>query len=201
MAQWEQIRRQVALVGQVRDAQTGQALAGARVTISAGPGTFTSWLATRALQDGARWAALEERPDRTRTRADGRFYFLDLPSGPYTLTASLPELGSRYGAAQIQATVARSASGAIVLAGVDLALPPTAIKGQITGRNSAPVMLAEVRIKGSAERTFSDDRGNYLLVAVAAGRQTVVVSAQGYTSKEVTIDSQASLAQTLNIAL
>jgi hypothetical protein len=200
MAQWEQIRRQAALVGQVKDAQTGQPLPGVRVTISAAPAEFTSWLAIRARQDGALWAALEERPDRMLTRADGRFHFLDLPNGQYTLTASLPSRDSRYGAAQAQATVSRS-GGRIALAAVNLALPPTAIKGQITGRNGAPVMLAEVRIKGGALRTFSDDKGAYLLTAVQAGPQTVVVSAQGYAPKEIAIDSQASLVQTLNIAL
>lgn len=200
MAQWEQTRRQVAIVGRVTDGQTGQPLSNVRVTISAAPATFSTWLATHALQHGGQWATLEDRPDRVRTQADGRFHFLDLPDGDYTLTAALPELGTRYGSGQEQATVARS-SGTITLAAKDIALPPTAIKGQITGRNSTPVVLAEVRLKGSSTHTFSDNEGRYLLSGVQAGRQTVLVLAQGYPAKETTIESQASLVETLNITL
>lgn len=201
MAHWEQTRRQVAIVGRVADAQTGQPLPNARVTISAAPAAFSRWLAARALQHGAQWAVLAQRPDRAFTQADGRFHFLDLPDGDYTLTATLPELGSRYGSGQAQATVARGSGGTITLAAADIALPPTAIKGQITGRNSAPVVLAEVRLKGSSTRTFSDNQGRYLLTGVQAGPQTVLVLAQGYPAKETTIESQASLVETLNIAL
>lgn len=201
MAHWEQTRRQVALIGRVTDAQTGQPLPGVRVTISAAPGSFSSWLALHARQHGARWATLEQRPDRVRTQADGGFHFLDLPDGNYTLTATLPELGSRYGGGQAQATVARSGNGTITLDPAEIALPPTTIKGQVRGRNSAAVMLAEVRLQSSSARTFTDHEGRYLLSPVQAGRQTVLVSAQGYAVKETTIESQASLVATLDITL
>lgn len=201
MSGWQQIRRQVAVVGRVIDAESRRPLPGVRITISAAPAAFTSDLAVRSLQDGAQWAALDERPDRTRTRADGRFHFLDLPDGQYTFTATWPELGSRYGSATGQATVTRNSSGKIALATTEIALPSTTLKGRITGRNNEPVVLAEVRLKAQAVQTRSDDQGNYLLTALEAGRHTVLVSAQGYTTKETAIDCQPSLAQTLNITL
>jgi hypothetical protein len=41
--------------------------------------------------------ALAKRLDRTSTATDGYFHFLDLPDGDYTLIASLPGVGIRYG--------------------------------------------------------------------------------------------------------
>lgn len=201
MTQWEQVRRQVAVVGRVTDAASGRALPGVRVAITAAPAAFTGWLAGHALQAGAAWATLDQRLDRVRTQADGRFHFLDLPNGQYTLSASWPEQGGRYGSASGQITIARTSGGRITLAALELALPATALSGQITGRNNAPVALAEVRLKGRGVTTRSDDQGRYLLTALEPGNHTVIVSAQGYASKETAITSQASQAQTLNIAL
>jgi hypothetical protein len=199
---WEEIRHQVAIAGRVIDAQTGQAFAGALVEITAAPGAFSEWLAIKAKQFGARWATMVERPDRTRSAADGHFHFLDLLDGQYALTASLPGTGSRYGTAQVQVTVSRD-DGNIAMAAADLALHPTTLKGHITDQGSSdPVFLAEVRVKGSGEKAFSDSQGGYLLTSLETGERTVQVFLQGYQPVSKTaLLGQAGVIETLNFTL
>jgi hypothetical protein len=203
VVRWEEVRHQVVLAGRVIGVQTSQTISGARVEITSAPVAFTDWLALRALQYGERWAALPERPDRTRTAADGHFHFLDLPNGQYTLTASLPSVGRRYGAAQATVTVAHNAEGAVTLVPVEIALPPTTLKGQITDQATGNgLLMAEVRVQGSGERTFSDEQGHYLLTGVEPGKRSVLVFAQGYTQATQTVLlDQAGVVQTLNFNL
>lgn len=199
---WEEVRHQVVIAGRVSDAETENDLGGAIVAISDGPPAFTSWLAIRAVQHGSHWDTLVERPDRVRTTPDGRFCFLDLPAGKYTLTAVLPTAGSRYGTAQAQATVSRSRQGQVKLASVTIALPPTALTGQVTGPSTKPVAMAEVRLQGSSLRTFSGADGAYLLTGVEIGSQTLLVSAQGYKQAANPVQlSTAGSAVTVNVAL
>lgn len=175
----EQVRHQVAIVGRVTDAQTGGSIAGALVTITNAPS-----------------------PQKTLTAADGHFHFLDLPDGQYTLTTTLPGAGSCYGTAQVTVVVARDAQGNIKMASADMALPSTTVKGQITGQSNAPVVMAQVRVKGSGEQTFSDAHGRYLLNALETGSRTVLVTAQGYQSASQTVQiTQPGSVQTLNFAL
>ncbi len=202
----EPSRRQVAIAGRVTDAQTGQALNGIQVTITSAPAAFTSWLALRAKQYESRWAVMAERADRTHTVKDGQYHFLDLPAGQYTLTASFPGAGSRYGTADAKAQVVVSRTGndlgKISLATADIALPPTTLKGQVTTADTQPVFFANVLVQGSGERTFSDAQGNYRLVGLEVGARTVQVSAQGYKVKSQTVQlSQAGGEQQLNIVL
>lgn len=204
-SQWlrlEPTRHQVAIAGDVTDAEAGAAIGRARVEITAGPAAFTDRLALRATRHQDRWAAMDERLDRTRTAADGHFHFLDLPDGDYSLAASLPGSGTRYGTAQAQATVSRDAKGNITMATADMALPPTALKGQIADQASGdPVLMAEVRMKGSGERAFSDGEGRYLLTGLEAGERTVVVFASGRETVTQTVQlSRGSVAE-LDVAL
>ena len=199
---WQEIRHQVAIAGQVSDAQTNDAIGGALVTISSGPPAFGDWLAIRANQYGDRWASLAERPDQARTAADGQFHFLDLPDGEYTVTAALPAAGSRYGTAQVQATVSRDGQGRIALAGVTIALPATALKGQITGPKKQPVAMVAVRPQGTSATTFSDANGAYLLTGLEVGSQTLQVSAAGYQGATRTVQlSSAGSVVTENVVL
>jgi Carboxypeptidase regulatory-like domain len=199
---WEIVRHQVAIAGRVTDAQTGRAIGGARVGITVAPAAFTDWLAIREIQYGAHWAAMVERPDQTRTAADGHFHFLDLPDGQYTLTASLPWSGGRYSTAGRQAMVSRDAQGTITMAAANIALPPTTLKGEITDQDGDRVALVEVRVQGSGERTFSDAQGRYVLVGLEIGQRTVLVFAQGYQPGFQTVTlSPAGTVQTLNMVL
>ncbi len=150
---------------------------------------------------------LPQRFDQTYTAQDGHFYFLDLPDGNYTLAVSQPRLGSRYGKAQAKTiTVKRDINGTITPTITDpILLSPTTLKGQITGEPVGdPVVLAEIRVQGSGEVTFSDRDGNYRLTALETSDQkrTVAVKAIGFqpTEKTVLLNKEGS-EKTLNFAL
>jgi carboxypeptidase family protein len=196
------IRQQVSIGGRVTDAQTGRALGGAQVEITAAPADFSSWLRIRARQHGEHWDAMASRPDRTRAGLDGHFHFCDLPRGQYTLTASLPGGGTRYGTSEVAVTVS-SPDVPAALAVADLALSPTRLEGRVTAAaGQSPLLLAEVRVDGSGEQTFTDAGGNYHLVALEVGTRTVVVSAQGYASRTATVQLQpAGTVQRIDVAL
>lgn len=201
MASFEVVRHQATVAGRVVDAQSGVALAGAAVEITLGPAAFTAWLAAKALAFGSGWAALAERPDRTRTKPDGHFHFLDLPDGQYTLSVRTTGSGTRYGSAQTTATVARDSQGKATSAPVKALLQPTTITGRVS-RNGAVVAMARIGIKGTGEYTYSDDTGRYALAGVEAGARTVVASAQGCqpASQTVTLAAAGAVA-TLDFAM
>ncbi|HYU34440.1 MAG TPA: carboxypeptidase regulatory-like domain-containing protein [Thermoanaerobaculia bacterium] len=183
---WETVRHRAAIAGRVTDAGTGKPLPGARIEITAGPPELTSRLALLALQYGSRWASLAERADRTRAAGDGFFRFLDLPAGKYTLTASLPGSGSRYGTASVEVTLTADGEGRVALATASLALPATTIKGRISDATAA-IRMAEVRIQGSGERAWSDAQGNYALSGIEAGARKLTISASGFQAKSETV--------------
>jgi hypothetical protein len=197
----EIVRHRVALAGRVADALSGQPLAGARVEITSAPAAFTSLLALRARGAGDLWAAMAERPDRTRTARDGHYHFLDLPPGAYTLTATLPAAGSRYGMATILRTLAADSLGNVALASADLALPPTAVQGRVSGLAAAAVPMAELRVGGSGERTWSDAQGAYRLSGLEAGPRVVLVSARGFAPQSQPVKLAPGAAVTLDLAL
>lgn len=144
-----------------------------------------------------------DRPDQTRTAADGHFHFLDLPDGNYAVTASLPEAGSRYGTAEVKnRPVSRDGDGRIAWAWTDMKVPPTTIGGKVTNQSAAPVKLASVRLKGSGESALSDDAGNYRLSALEVGTRTVSASAPGLKAdlKIVQLD-EAGKKQVVDIAM
>lgn len=194
------VRHRAAVAGRLTDAESGKPLAGARVEITAAPPELAARLIVQAEQFGARWAAMEERPDRARTAADGHFHFLDLPAGDYTLTASLPRAGSRYGTESVAVAVT---SGS--LAAADMALPPTTVKGRLTGPgpDNEPVALALVRVRGSGERTYSDAAGDYRLSALEKGERTVVVTARGFAAPppQTVVLADAGAVATLDLTL
>jgi len=177
----ESTRHQVAIAGQVRDARTGQPIPRARVQISAGPAEFQQRLALHAQQHGDRWEQMAERLDRAWTRSDGRFHFLDLPDGDYSLGFSLPLAGSRYGQAQTTAAVARNPAGDVTMAAVDVTLAPTGVEGRVTAANSGdPIVLGRLRLAGSGEIAFSNGDGRYELLAVEVGNRRLSAQALGY---------------------
>ena len=188
MMNWQVRRHQVAIAGWVVDGATGKPVAGAGVEITAMPAAFKERLKHVSLSYGKRWTRVVERPDRTCTRPDGLFYFLDLPDGNYTLRAAIPSFGSRYGKVQQPAVVSHDAKGNTKVAFVKCALQPTAVKGQITGSgHKSGVVLAEVRVKGSGERTFTDAQGLYAVTGIELGNRTLLVHAQGYRSESLAV--------------
>ncbi|HET6420522.1 MAG TPA: carboxypeptidase-like regulatory domain-containing protein [Geobacteraceae bacterium] len=169
MPTWETVRRQVAIGGTVTDALTGRPLAGAGLSITA-PNVSL---------------------DLT-TAADGHFHVLDLSDGSYTVQAGLPDAGSRYGKAQAQAVVIRDGSGKIKMAAVDLSLSPTTVSGKVTIKGGTPLSMAEISLRGSGERVYSDNDGNYCLYGVEAGTRLVQVFAQGYKPASQTVNLVAA---------
>src|ERR1700690_791643 len=203
MSDWQIARHRVAIAGRVLDASTGKPVADAAVSFNKMPAAFETKLAIASLSYGDRWNSMLARPDRTRTREDGLFYFLDLPDGEYSLSASIPSYGKRYGTEEQPATVSRDKKGNIKIAFVTLRLQPTAVKGKIPGpSHKTGVMLAEVRVKGSGERTFTDAQGQYNVAGIEPGKRVLQVAAQGYRaqSQQVTVGDPGT-SQTLNFSL
>lgn len=128
------------------------------------------------------WDKMLERPDRTQSKPNGLFYFLDLPDGEYSLQVSMASSGRRYGKLKASAKVSRDAGGNMAWVFVRCALPPTLVKGKVTGSGQeAGIPLARVRVKGSGERAFTDAQGQYVLTGIEPGKKrTLQVSAQGF---------------------
>jgi CarboxypepD_reg-like domain/Carboxypeptidase regulatory-like domain len=176
---------EVAIAGRVLDAVTGKPMAGADVAIATMPNSVKQRLKFAASAYGKQWEKMLERPDRTQSRPDGLFYFLDLPDGDYTLRISMPSLGSRFGKLEMPTKVSRDAGGNVTFGLLRCALPPTSVKGKVTGLGQeSGVPLARVRVKGSGERAFTDSQGQYVVAGIEPGKKrTLLVSAQGYGTK------------------
>jgi len=197
------VRHQVAIVGRVTDALTRRPMGGAVVTIVKMPAAAKSRLAMKSIQFGARWKSMAERLDRTRTAEDGLFYFLDLPNGKYTILASIERFGKRYGSSEGTVTVSRDATGKMQIDALEISLPSTTVRGKVTGPELTDgVSMAEVRVRGSGERAFSDRQGKYVLAGVEPGERTLVVTARGYApaTTKVTVGKPGDVA-TLDIPL
>jgi hypothetical protein len=203
VSNWQIARHRVAIAGRVIDGGTAKPIVDAVVSLSGMPAVFEQKLAMSSLMYGKRWNTLQQRPDRTRSREGGLFYFLDLPDGTYNLIASIPNYGNRYGTAQQSAVISRNKKGDAKISFVNLTLPPTAVSGKIIGPgHKTGVVLAEVRVKGSGERTFTNEEGQYTVAGIEPGKRVLLVSAQGYRpqSQPVTLGN-AGTSQTLNFNL
>jgi Carboxypeptidase regulatory-like domain len=93
VSETEVIRHQVAICGAVFDRE-GEPATGVPVVVTDAAGATS---------------------ERTSTRLDGTYYFLDLPDGKYIVTASLPGAEVRQ-----PAVVSRNDKGDIAIAEVDL---------------------------------------------------------------------------------
>lgn len=177
MSSWMKLEstrsHQVAIAGQVSDKETGETIGKAIVEITAMPEKFKTKRSLQALQYGSEWENLAKRCDRTTTAIDGFFYFIDLPPGEYTLTASLPSAAARYKIAETTVTLPPSNdnSSQPKFAVANLALSPSGIRGKVTDSQGVAIARVNVKILGSGESTVTDDKGEFQLIGLEAPKQ------------------------------
>lgn len=190
---WTSAHHRVSIWGKVIDAVTQKPVGGADVMLTSMPAVFEQTLQRLAEYSGDEWEKRTPRPDRTRSRADGLYYFLDLPDGDYEVIALLPNCGKHYNEARHKKRVSGenqkgSGKDALKAMWLELVLPPTMIRGRIYDADKkAGVAMAEVRLKGSGERTFSGPRGDFMLGPIEASKKaerTLECFGQGYARKE-----------------
>jgi hypothetical protein len=196
------VRHRVAIAGVMVDDITGKPLAGARLEITTKPPAYAEKLAVLRSYRDAQGEPV--RSDTTYTRGDGLFFFLDLPAGDYGLVGFLPRPGAplsssrannqapdalfarngdkRYGKGTFQANVTYGDEGFKGFA--TFRLPPTGVRGRVVSSvNQSAVLLAEVRVKGSGERAFTDAEGRYALLGIwpdEKEERVLQVRARGY---------------------
>lgn len=200
MSKWiklNSIHHQVAIAGQVSDQETGETIGNAIVEITAMPDDFKRKRSLQALQYGSAWETLAKRCDRTTSAIDGFFYFIDLPPGEYTLTASLPNAASRYKIAGTTVTVPPGGdnSSQPKFAFANLTLFPSGIRGKVTDSQGVAIARVNVKIQGSGESTVTDGEGNYQLIGLEAPKKegskrkvNAIVSAKGYQEKPESLE-------------
>jgi len=116
--EWETARHQVAIGGRVVDGGD-QAAAGAEVTITVMPEEFQRKIAGAAETAGGGWKDSDQRLDRSCAKADGIYYFLDLPAGKYTVKGVDKRSGAR---AEKTVSVLWDKDGKVAMAVADLKL-------------------------------------------------------------------------------
>ena len=140
----------------------------------------------------------------TVTGSDGFYYFLDLPAGQYELSAAAPQLGTRYGTANVtNVTVADDIDGRPIFdPTANLQLSPTRLVGEV--RRSADnqvIAQATVKLRGSEARTVTNDLGQYILSGLQQGNPTVQVSAPGFATAIQTVTLTTGEATTADFSL
>lgn len=115
---WEIARNQVAIGGRVVDGGD-ELVAGAEVTVTVIPEEFERKLAGAAKVEGGGWKLSDQRLDRGFTKADGIYYFLDLPAGKYTVKGVDKRSGAQ---AEKTVSVSWDKDGKVQMAVADLKL-------------------------------------------------------------------------------
>lgn len=197
-SRFSEISHRASIAGKVVCAVTGSPLQGVSVTmnVAAAPLAFQSFIAARSGEHGARWATLEERPDRTKTARDGCFRFVDLPSGAYPLLFAMPGSEGRYGTTTAVfdvpgSLVSADAQGHVVIAATQILLPVTGATGLIQGGDAttpmAPLSMARVRVRGSGELAYGDEGGRFTLARIEPGHRVLEFTASGHEAHTTTI--------------
>jgi hypothetical protein len=196
------LRHVVAIAGVVRDKATSRPIGGARVEILEGPPALRALLAAKAADPA--WAHRRERLDRVYSRADGAFYFVDLPPGSYRLRVSAPDLGTRYGVAEVGPCEVQAVpeNGTFTVAQADVDLPPTRIHGTVTEAvTGKPIPGARVRLLGDTVVVKTGDDGAYDLSQQIAGEPTLQVTAPRYRPEARKLELAAGQERVEDLAL
>jgi hypothetical protein len=87
-------------------------------------------------------------------------------------------------------------------AGDSVALSGTAaLSGRVLGAEDTPVARAEVRVRGAAGVTRTDEEGRYSLARLPAGTQVLEVRRFGYEVAELPVELRSSVATTRDVRL
>jgi hypothetical protein len=201
VAATETATRRVSIAGRVTDALTGQAIGGAVAVISTAPKGWLGWLAIRKTELASRGLPPSRMPDVAATTRDGWFHFDDLPDGKYAMDVSVPAAGTRYGTARVSVKVKRG-DGPPAPADASAALAPTTVSGRVVDADGAALPMAELRVQGSGEKTWSDADGRYRLMALERGTRKVQVSVRGMAPAEAAAElPQPGSSATVNFTL
>ncbi|XHX78782.1 MAG: carboxypeptidase regulatory-like domain-containing protein [Stenomitos frigidus ULC029] len=175
----EEIRHYVAIAGVVTDSVSGRAIVGAIVEIL-------------------------DPKRRTLTRADGSFYFIDLPVGSYSLNIAPPSLNSRYGSINdLIIPVQNNEKGKPILnPKAKVQLVPTTLTGQVVrADNSKPIGGAIVQLRRGEMQTITDKEGRYRLSGLLSGKPTIQVTTKGFSKSVQTVVLTAGQTTTADFSL
>lgn len=204
------IRHVVSIAGCVREGASAvpplvtrdleRRLEGALVEIVTGPPAFEMMRTVQPVNPKTR-----RRPDQTYTQADGIYFFVDLPPGPYQLRISAPQHGSRFGvveAGPVDVAPPDAAGAAAIVARADVNLPSTRVRGVVTRLDTGdPVENALVRVRTDPQSARTDDAGRYELRRLIQGSPTIEVSAPNLAPARRTVTLAAGQEQVVDIQL
>ena len=191
MGDWESLRRQIAISGQVTAVDTADPIPNARVQITAAPDTFMRKVRLYAKQHGTAWESLTKRVDRTQTAVDGAYYFLDLPDGDYTVTAYVPHRLPPYDYEEGAGTVSRDDTGSIHSVTVNMAL--SAFSGKTFSAVFSPADIADCQLWLQADALSQGDGAVVMNWPDSSGQDVAVTSENGPTFVAAGINGRAAL--------
>src|SRR5687768_2333586 len=135
-----------------------------------------------------RWAENPDMPRVAQTDAQGRYEFVELPAGKFSLDASIPGyIALQYGQRRpFEAGTAIPLRDAETATAIDFALPRgSVIAGRVTDERGQPVVQAQVQVRrfqyrengqrslAPVRNTTTDDRGDFRVFGLMPGEYIV----------------------------
>lgn len=151
--------------------------------------------------------------ERTLTRPDGWFYWVDLPTGAYQLEASVPGSTRGYSQALAEVEVVEGGQDPFGQSQVSFNLSPTTLQGRVVSAAdpAEPVGMARVQIAETQAYVFSSDEftkphdreWNYQFVGIASTYSviTLIITAKGYETTQKKVDLRSGANNSLDIQL